>query len=135
MALAGCSNNGERVAMADSADAGGIDIRASSSVAGDSLRVTVRLTNNLDTSADITLNGGCPITVVAYSEEELLWDEREQRECEDPDIAIPLAPHEVKVLSHSVVGSADPALQSADQVGVRVLVAVDEEYMLEAGPR
>ena len=121
--------------MTDSADAGGIDIRASSAVEGDSVRVTVRLTNNLDTSADITLNGGCPITVVAYAEEELLWDEREQRECGDPDIAIPLAPHEVKVLSHSVAESADPALQSPDQVGVRVLVAVDEEYMLEAGPR
>ena len=124
--------------MADSADAGGIDIRASSTVMDDSVRVRVRLTNMLDTSADITLNGGCPITVVAFeADEELAWDEREGRTCEEPDIHVPFAPGEVKDLYHSVPRSADPALSASDSSGlvVRVLVAVDEEYLLEATPR
>ena len=124
--------------MADSADAGGIDIRASSTVMDDSVRVRVRLTNMLDTSADITLNGGCPITVVAYeADEEVVWDEREGRTCEEEDIHLPFAPGEVKDLYHSVPRSADPALSASDSSGlvVRVLVAVDEEYLLEAAPR
>lgn len=138
MVAAACSRGGDAVPIEASADAGGIDIRASSRVVEDSLRVRVRLTNLLDTSADITLNGGCPITVIAYEAEAgVVWDEREGRTCEESDIHVPFAPGEVKDLYHSVPRSADPSLAAADSsgLGVRVLVAVDEEYLLEAAPR
>ena len=132
--LVGCGGGGE-VALIESADAGGIDIRATAEESADSVRVTVQLTNTLDTSAHITLNGGCPITVITYAESEAVWDEREGLVCEEPDIHVPLAPGELELIRHNVAGSADPSLQSAEQLGVRVLVAVDEEYMLEAERR
>lgn len=137
LGLSGCGAGGEAVVVTESADAGGVVIRATSEVEDDSVRVRVRLVNELDTSADITLNGGCPITLIAYAGDELVWDERDQLACEQPDIPIPLAPGEVKDLFRSVAEDADPSLGTAEagEVGVRVLVATDEEYLLEAGPR
>ena len=133
---AACADEPEPIAVTESADAGGIDIRATSRVEGDSVRVQVRLTNMLDTSADITLNGGCPITLVAHEDSEIVWDEREGIECADPDIPIPLAPHEVKVLSHAVPKGIDAELSAPDrELAARVLVAVAEEYFVEAKPR
>lgn len=134
LALMGGCNRGPRVEVAKEADAGGIEIRASSEQAGDSTRVNVIVTNRLDTSADITFNGGCPITLLTVDlEGRVRWDEREHVECDEPDLPIPLAPHEYTVLHHAVHVDDIPAYSEGDtQLAARVLVAVAEEYILEA---
>jgi hypothetical protein len=133
--LASCGLNRERlVEVTEEADAGGVEIVATSEMRNDSIRVAARITNKLDTTADLILHGSCPVTVIAYSEDRLLWDERDGQICEDSELPVPLAPGEVEMLSHSISDSGIRALGESEEynLGVRVRTATGPEYVLAA---
>lgn len=110
---------------------------ATSEMRGDSIRIVTRITNALDTPADLILHGACPVTVVAYDDDRLLWDEREGLTCKQGEMPIPLAPGEYKMLAHSVPESGLDSLVGSGyyRLGVRVWLAQGPEYMIMAPPK
>jgi hypothetical protein len=133
--LTGCGR-AEPIAVAQAANAGGVDIRARSEVQGDSVRVAVQFTNNLDTTTDLILHG-CPITLVVHDGLAPLWDERERQECRPAELSLAFAPGEYRVLTHTVARNADPSLAAGRdaQIAVRVMLVGGREYLLSAQPR
>jgi hypothetical protein len=134
--LAGCGR-GEPIDIRDTADAGGVGILARSEMGADSVRVSVQLTNNLDTTTDLILHGSCPVTLVVHDGVAPIWDEREGQECQRAELSIAFAPGEYRVLTHSVARAADPALAAGrdGQIAVRVLLVGGREYLVNARPR
>lgn len=128
--VAGC-DRGLDVEPIDEADAGGIGIEARHEAVDDSLQIVLEITNNTDTSADITLNGGCSITVIVREDGDVVWDEREVDDCTDPDRTLPLAPHEYERLRHRVaLADIDGGVSADAEILTRVLIAQDSEYIL-----
>ncbi|MQA89186.1 MAG: hypothetical protein GEU90_02965 [Gemmatimonas sp.] len=139
LVVSGCNpfEGSREVEVEPEADAGGVEIVASSRPRGDSLHFATRVTNTLDTTAELILHGGCPVTVLAYRDGRLLWDESDGLVCEDVELPVPLAPGEVGTLSHSVHQSSLESLgDPADyQLGVRVHMAGGSGYVVEAPRR
>lgn len=126
-----------RVEVAEGANAGGVEIVATSEMRNDSIRVAAHITNTLDTTADLILHGGCPVTVFAYHEDRLLWDEQDGQVCHDSELPVPLAPGEVEMLSHAIPDAGVKGLGEREEyrLGVRVRTASGPEYVLAAPPR
>jgi hypothetical protein len=133
--LTGCSRE-EPIDFEETANAGGVRIQARSVFQGDSVRVSVQFTNDLDTTTDLILHGSCPITIVAHDGRRVTWDERDGRACDPAELAIGFAPHEYRLLAHAAARNVDPALADREsRIAVRVLLVGGREYIVSAAPR
>jgi hypothetical protein len=133
--LSGC-NRAEPIEVVETANAGGVGIRARSEMRSDSVRVAVQFTNNLDTTTDLILHG-CPLTLIVHDGERPLWDERQDQECPRAEISLSFAPGEYRNLTHAVARDADPTLGLGrdSRLAVRVVLVGGREYIVSAEPR